>query len=211
MRPLVIIEQDVAYASQLRSFAESAGFPAECFDDPDAAVREMRRRPFSLAILDLSLRGTDPYALCREVSGLAPLITVTSECHADVCVRAFESGADDCVMRPIAERELVARIRNVIRRTDGNAPQHHFDSVSISISEMRVRAGDEVRDLTRGETELLALLLEYAPTPLTPARMAELLSSRRGTIETRIKSLRTKIGRETLISRGRLGYQLRDP
>jgi DNA-binding response OmpR family regulator len=210
MRPLVIIEQDVAYAAQLRSFVESAGFASECFDDPAAAVREMRRRAFSLAILDLNVRDADPYALCREVSGLAPLITVTAECKSDVCVRAFESGADDCVLRPVAERELVARIRNVIRRADGDTPQHHFDHVSISISEMRVRCGDEVRDLTRGETEILALLLEYAPTPLTPARMAELLSSRRGTIETRIKSLRTKVGRDTLISRGRLGYQLRD-
>jgi DNA-binding response OmpR family regulator len=210
MRPLAIIEQDVAYASQLRAFAESAGFHAECFDDPIAAVSEMRRRAFSLAILDLSVRDEDPYALCREVSGLAPLITVTSECEADVCVRAFESGADDCVVWPVAERELVARIRNVIRRADGNAPQHHLDSVSISISEMRVRTRDAVRDLTRGETEILALLLEYSPTPLTPLRMAELLSSRRGTIETRIKSLRAKLGKEMLVSRGRLGYQLRD-
>ncbi|MGN6187189.1 MAG: response regulator transcription factor [Thermoanaerobaculia bacterium] len=208
MRPLAIIEQDVAYAAQLRSVVESAGFASECFDDPNAAVREMRRRAFSLAILDLGVSNTDPFALCRVVSGFAPLITVTSESEEEVCVRAFESGADDCVVRSVAERELVARIRNVIRRADGNAPQHHLQAVSISISEMRVRVGDEVRDLTRGETELLALLLEYAPTPLTPARMAELLTSRRGTIETRIKSLRAKIGKETLISRGRLGYQL---
>jgi DNA-binding response OmpR family regulator len=210
MRPLAIIEQDVLFTAQLRTFVEAAGFRAECFDDPNAAVSEMRRRAFSLAILDLDLRDADPYALCREVSGLAPLITVTPECRTDDCVRAFESGADDCVTRPVAERELVARIRNVIRRADGDVPQHHLDSVSISISEMRVRRGDEVHDLTRGETEILALLLEYAPTPLTPARMAELLSSPRGTIETRIKSLRAKLGKDALVSRARLGYQLRE-
>jgi DNA-binding response OmpR family regulator len=210
MRPLAIIEQDVAFAAQLRAYVESAGFRSEWFDDPNAAVSEMRRRTFSLAILDLHLRDADPYAVCREMSGLAPLITVTAGCQADICVRAFESGADDCVVRPVAERELVARIRNVIRRADGATPEHHLDAISISISEMRVRAGNETRDLTKGETEILALLLEYSPTPLTPARMAELLSSRRGTIETRIKSLRAKLGKETLVSRGRLGYQLKE-
>ncbi len=210
MRPLAIIEQDVVFTAQLRTFVEAAGFRAECFDDPAAAMSEMRRRAFSLAILDLGVSGSDPYALCREMSGLAPLITVTAECKAEVCVRAFESGADDCLVRPVAERELVARIRNVLRRADGNAPQHHLDSVSISIPEMRVRHGDEVRDLTRGETEILALLLEYSPTPLTPARMAALLTSPRGTIETRIKSLRAKLGKEALVSRGRLGYQLKE-
>lgn len=206
MRPLAIIEQDIAYTEQLRSYVESAGFRAECFADPAAAMNELRRRAFSLAILDLELRDFDPYAVCREMSGLAPLITVTSECKSEICVRAFESGADDCVVRPVAERELVARIRNVLRRADGEALQ--LDSVSISIPEMRIRNGDEVRDLTRGETEILALLLEHAPTPLTPARMAELLTARRGTIESRIKSLRAKLGPGRLVSRGRLGYQL---
>lgn len=210
MRPLAIIEDDVVYTAELRSYVESAGFRAECFSDARAALNELRRRAFSLAIVDLGVRDIDPYEFCREASGFAPLITVTAECREEICVRAFDSGADDCVARPVAERELVARIRNVIRRAEGSMPQLHLDSVSISISEMRVRSGDEVRDLTRGETEILSLLLEHAPTPLTPARMAELLSARRGTIESRIKSLRTKLGPGRLVSRGRLGYQLAD-
>jgi DNA-binding response OmpR family regulator len=210
MRPLAIIESDATFASQLRTSVEGAGFRTECFDDAQTAVSEMRSRPFSLAILDLADCPPDPYRICRELSDLAPLITVLDECQAESCVRAFESGADDCVIRTVPERELVARVRNVLRRAEGDRAEQHLASVSISLSEMRVRRGEQVLDLTRGETELVALLLEHAPAPLTPARAAQILAAPRSTVETRIKSLRAKLGPGVLISRGRIGYQLLD-
>ena len=83
-----------------------------------------------------------------------------------------------------------------------------YDSLSVSISEMRIRTGTETHDLTRGETELLAVLIQHAPAPLPVRRIAELLDARRGTIESRIKSLRRKLGGGRLVSRGGLGYQL---
>ena len=184
---------------------EAAGFRAECFASGIVAASELRARAFSLAILDLELRDTDPYAMCREVSHHLPVITVASECVEDACVRALESGADDCVVRATPGRELVARVHNVLRRMNGG---ERYDSLEASISEMRVHAGSATHDLTRGETEVLAVLLRHAPAPVTIQQICEALGAKRNTVGSRIKSLRRKLGRERLVSRGSLGYQL---
>ena len=205
MRPLAIIEPDVTFSANLRATLEAAGFRAECFTSGANALAELRTRAFALAILGLDIRDTDPYAMCREVSHQVPIITVAVELEEDMCVRALECGADDCVMRTTSGRELVARVRNVLRRMPHRGD---YDSLETSLTEMRVHAGNTTHDLTRGETEVLAILLQHAPAPVTVSRMCELLPVKRGTIESRIKSLRKKMGKGRLVSRGSLGYQL---
>lgn len=207
MRPLAIIEPDVALSAELRSTLEAAGFRAECFKSGSAALPRLRAQEFALAILDLDLRDTDPFAFCSEASTYMPVITVTARCSEETCVRALECGADDCVLRRTPGRELVARIRGVLRRRD--LPEEGtLHSLAISVSEMRIRAHDATHNLTRGETEILAMLVAHAPTPVPALRMAQLLDAKRGTIESRIKSLRKKLGAGRLVSRGSLGYQL---
>jgi DNA-binding response OmpR family regulator len=201
MRPLAIIEQDSTTAENLRRNVEAAGFRADCFPDSASALSSIRRRPFSLAILDLDLRDDDAFAVCREMSQLVPVITISAEGDEDVRVRAFEAGADDCVTHTLTARELVARVRNILRRASNTSDTCELDALSISLPEMRVRSGGEVHELSRGEAEVLALLLEHSPSPLTPA-------AKRATIESRIKSLRKKLGPGRLVSRGNFGYVL---
>lgn len=194
------------FAASLRATLEAAGFRAECYATATSALSELRTRVFALAILGLDLHDTDPYAVCREISPHLPIITVARQCAEDSCVRSLECGADDCVARTTTGRELVARVHNVLRR----APHREdHESLETSLSEMRVRAGGATHDLTRGETEVLAILVQHAPAPVAVARMCELLpEAKRGTIESRIKSLRRKLGKGRLVSRGSLGYQL---
>lgn len=210
MRPLAIIEQDSTASATLRRNIEAAGFRADCFADGASALTSIRRRTFSLAILDLDLRDTDPFAVCREMSRIVPVITMTSEENEDVRMRAFEAGADDCVTRSLTGRELVARVRNILRRSPATADDTcELDALSISLPEMRVRTGGVVHELSRGEAEVLALLLEHSPAPLTTVEIAKLLPAKRATIESRIKSLRRKLGPGRLVTRGRFGYELR--
>lgn len=205
MRPLAIIEPDAGYSASLRATLEAAGFRAECFASGTAAAAELRAHAFSLAILDLELRDTDPYAMCREMSHHLPVITVAADCASETCVRALESGADDCVMRATPGRELVARVHNVLRRMPHPG---RYDSLEASLEEMRVHAPGATHDLTRGETELLAVLLQHAPAPVTLAQICASLGAKRHTVTARMKSLRRKLGKDRLVTRGSLGYQL---
>lgn len=210
MRPLAIIEQDSAASATLRRNIEAAGFHAHCFPDSATALTSIRRRTFSLAILDLDLRDSDPFAVCREVSRIVPVITMTGEENEDLRMRAFEAGADDCVNRTLTARELVARVRNILRRAAATANDTcDLDALSISLPEMRVRTAGVVHELSRGEAEVLSLLLEYSPAPLTAVEIARILPAKRATIESRIKSLRKKLGPGRLVTRGRFGYELR--
>jgi DNA-binding response OmpR family regulator len=209
MRPLVIIEPDGATSEELRVALEAAGMRAECLTEGGRAIERVIRRQYSLAILDLDLLDTDPFAVCTEASRFVPVITLTGRADEEVCLKAFESGAGDHLVKPFAGRELIARIRSLLRRASPQDGESATSSaIAISISEMRVRAGDDTHDLTRGEAEVLSVLLENAPAPLTVSAIAAMLGAKRGTIESRIKTLRRKLGPQRLVSRGRLGYQI---
>lgn len=207
MRPVAIIENNATARFELRNAVEDAGFRTDCFEDSESALTTLRDRAFALVIFDLNAGGVDPFAVCHEISRVAPLITVTAACDSEICARALESGADDCVKRPLAPRELIARVRNVLRRTEQQG-ELTVDSMSISISEMRVRNGTEVHELSRGEAEVLALLAEHSPKPLSPTHIAQVLGAKPSTVQSRIKSLRRKLGPERLATRSRLGYYL---
>ena len=209
VRPLALIENDYSFSSEVRRTLESAGFHVDSFHRGIDALAPLRTRSFSMAIVGLDLTDTDPFSVCREASRFVPVLTIAHDCAEDLCIRALESGADDCVARPIAGRELVVRIRNLLRRgglaeTGGDASE----TLELSVAAMRVRSGEQTYDLTSGESELLALLLRYSPTPLSTSELAELLGTKRGTIESRIKSLRRKIGVSRLVTRGGFGYVL---
>lgn len=206
MRPLAIIGHDHDVAETLRRGVEEAGFRADCFDDANAALTTIRKRPFSLAIL--GLRNEEAFAVCREMSRLVPVITMTSDEGDDVRVRAFEAGADDCVASTLTARELGARVRNLLRRAAAEEICE-LEQLTVSLKEMRIRDGNVIHELSRGETEVLGLLIDHAPSPLTPTEMARLLGAKRGTVESRIKSLRRKLGPQRLVSRGQFGYELR--
>ncbi|HJQ39081.1 MAG TPA: response regulator transcription factor [Thermoanaerobaculia bacterium] len=211
MTLVAIIEQDPGFAAELRTAVESAGFHTDWFREARTALEDVRRNAFSLAIIDLDLHGVDPFAVCREASRVIPVIAITASRGEEVCLRALEAGADDCVTRPFSARELAARCRNLLRRAGTSSST---DELSVAISAMRVRSGDETRALSRGEAEILAILASSRGRPLTALELLERLPThsqvKRGTVESRIKSLRKKLGPGRLLTRGRLGYELAD-
>lgn len=206
VRPVAIIENDAAARAELRNAIEDAGFRAHCFGDAASAVAKVKDRGFAAAIFSLDLRNDDPFAMCGALSRVVPLIAITDAREGDRCAQALEAGADDCAVRPLPPRELIARLRNVMRRVEMDVDGE--EGLSISIAEMRVRTGRTVHNLTRGEAELLAVLADRAPSPLSPAQLAEILGAKKGTVQSRIKSLRKKLGVTRLANRARLGYHL---
>lgn len=206
MRPVIIVAREGTAAQTLRAALAAGGFQAQHLTDLSAAREEIRQQKYSMAIIALDPGDSAAAALSREVSALVPVIVVTACCTGELCVDMLEYGADDCVPQNVAERELLARIRNVLRRASG-VGEEASDSIVQALTEMRVRVDGHTWELTKGEVDVLSVLVESAPTPLTAVEIAERLGARRGTVESRVKRLRSKLGRDRLISRGWLGYE----
>lgn len=206
MRPVIIVAREGAAAQTLRAALASGGFQAQHLADLSAAREEIRQQKYSMAIIALDPGDSAAAALSREVSALVPVIAVTACCTGEQCVDMLECGADDCVPQNVPERELLARIRNVMRR-GMPVEEEASDSIVQALTEMRVRVDGHTWELTKGELDVLSVLVESAPTPLTAVEIAERLGARRGTVESRVKRLRSKLGRDRLVSRGWLGYE----
>lgn len=211
MRTLALIENDGAFATELRKSIEAEGFRTEWFIDGTSAVSSLAKRAYALAVVDLAIMDTDPFEVCRRLSSFHPVIALTTDPSDETCVRALEAGADDCLRKPFPARELVARIRNLLTRAETPDGVVSFDTFTVFVDAMRVRVNGQTHNLTRGESEVLSLLLDRSPAPLTIDAIVSMLPAdkrvKRGTVESRIKSLRRKLGGR-LVSRGRLGYQL---
>src|SRR5687768_10351744 len=148
MTRVAIIEHDPVFATELRAAVESAGFQTDCFTESAEALPGVRTQAFALAILELGIRDADAFAVCSEASGLMPVIVITSERNEEICLRAFASGADDCLARPFTSRELGARIQNVLRRAGSLGKRD--ENLADAVSAMRVRVEGETHRLSRG-------------------------------------------------------------
>ncbi|MEQ1911534.1 MAG: response regulator transcription factor [Vicinamibacterales bacterium] len=151
------------------------GYACEAFADGQAALVAVRAQAFDLMVLDLMLPGLDGLSLCRAVrngrlNSDVPILMLTAKGEESDKVVGLESGADDYLTKPFGVRELVARVRALLRRPRlgaGTAPASPADDVitvrGIEIDEPRrkVRVGDTDVELTDQEFRLLHLLVTH--------------------------------------------------
>jgi DNA-binding response OmpR family regulator len=206
-RPVLIVEDEADIAEGLRYNLEREGLPvvvAETGEKGLAAALD-RTNPPCLILLDLMLPGMSGTELCRRLrrepqTRRTPIIMLTARGSESERVAGLELGADDYVTKPFSVRELVARVRAVLRRTDESAAAVYEDArLRINFEEMKVVcAGQEVK-LTRKEFGLLSTL---ARRPGRVATRNQLLDDVWGqqyygdtrTLDVHIRRLRQKLG-----------------
>ena len=221
---LLVVEDEPDIAEVLQFNLERAGFSVAVERRGDSALEAIRRRPPDLVILDLMLPGLDGLELARllkrdpATSGL-PLVMLTAKGEELDRIVGLELGADDYISKPFSPREVVLRIKAVLRRRTGDDEA----KASIEIGRIRLDAAAhraEVRGadiaLTATEFRLLRLLMERPGRVQTRARLltdvwgyAEDVDSR--TVDTHVRRLRHKLGPEadrieTVIG---VGYRMR--
>jgi DNA-binding response OmpR family regulator len=209
MRSIGIIEADSALSSNISAELRAVGLQSVRIP-PEEGERAAAGQSFVLLLIDLA-SVADAVNFCRSAAAHQPVIAVAANSSCDSCVDVIEAGADDCVPRTIKPREMIARIRNVLWRAASSCQS--VDARRLDpIEAMRVRVGNEVRNLSRGEAEVLALLLEHSPAPLTIEEILSLLprslTVKRATIVSRLKSLRQKLGPGWIEVRAGFGYQI---
>lgn len=202
MPRILLVEDEVAIAETVVYALRADGLAvSHCLTASDA-LRLVAEEAFDLAILDVGLPDMGGFALCRELRRARdlPVIFLTAQAAEADRVLGLEIGADDYVAKPFSLRELVARVRVVLRRTQPTAaaaPQA-VAGFELDAEGHRIRYRGRALDLTRYEYGLLAQLLQRPGAVLSRAQLmdrvwGDALESGDRTVDTHIKTLRAKL------------------
>jgi two-component system response regulator BaeR len=194
---ILIVEDEPDLAAIIADYVGAAGYEAEVIADGAAALAKIRQRPPLLIVLDVMLPGLDGIALCRAVrQGLdVPIIMVTARVEEIDRLLGLEVGADDYLCKPFSPRELVARIKAVLRRQGLGQTHARFE---IDADGQTVRIGARRLDLTPSEYRLFAALARRPGAILSRAQLldvagADNLEVTDRAIDSHIKNLRRKL------------------
>ena len=217
----VVIEDDEAISALVGTYLEQAGFEVVRECTGEGGFEAVHRRHPRFVVLDLGLPDVDGFDLCRRLRGSAdvPILILTARDEEADRVIGLELGADDYLTKPFSPRELVARVRAVLRRTEPVPPESRVIEVGELRVDLRTRsatfAGSPLT-LRTLEFELLAELARNAGNVVTRDRLLDRvwgLSFAGGTrtVDVHIAQLRKKLGRPAVIHTVRsVGYRLLD-
>lgn len=203
-KKIYIVDDDRNICEIISLYLEKEGFATVRIGDGVTALNKIKEELPLLIILDLMLPGIDGITLCKEVRKFTdvPIIMLTAKGDTFDKVLGLEIGADDYIVKPFDGKELVARVKAVLRRyehEESDTDSVTYPDLSISLSEYKVKYKDQNIDLTPKELELFYFLCTHPNKVFTRDQLLENVwgyeymgDSR--TVDVHIKRLREKIG-----------------
>lgn len=221
MTLVLVVEDETLIAEVLTAYLKREDYTTHWLTRGDAVLPWIAQKKPDLILLDIMLPGTDGLALCRRIRGSSsvPIILVTARVEEIDRLLGLELGADDYICKPFSPREVVARVKAVLRRTAAPAPVTSW--LEIDEAGLVARLHGTRLDLTPTEFGLLAILARRAGRVLSHADLMDAVAaSDRGTFErtigSHIKNLRRKLAavageQEIIQSSYGVGYRLEVP
>jgi two-component system response regulator MprA len=218
---VLVVDDEARILSMMRRVLEADGYEVVLAGDGQAALEILRREPIDLLILDVMMPDLDGFDVCRLVrrESLVPILMLTARDGASDKVTGLDCGADDYVVKPFENDELMARVRALLRRAQPRQVEVlRFQDVELVPSEREARRDSEPLELTAREYELLELFLRHPRQVLTREQILQEVwgfdyLGDSNLVDVRIKYLRDKLesgGRARLIQTVRgAGYALR--
>jgi two-component system, OmpR family, response regulator BaeR len=196
---ILIVEDEPELSAIVRDYVMAAGYAAEVIADGRAALARVQRTLPALIVLDLMLPGLDGLALCKAVRAFSdvPVIMVTAKVQEIDRLLGLEIGADDYLCKPFSPRELVARIKAVLRRRGQPAARPRL--IDVDEPSRTVRIGAQPIDLTPTEYSLFVAMAKRPGVIFSRAQLLDLarrdsLEVNDRAIDSHIKNLRRKLG-----------------
>ena len=204
MQELILVVDDEPKVSRLaRDYLEKNGFRVQVAADGPTALAVARREHPDLIVLDLMLPGLDGREVCRILrrESDVPIIMLTALAEESDQVAGLEIGADDYIVKPFSPRALVARVRAMLRRSQGQVKpptRLHVGSLEIDVDGHTVTLANTPVHLTPNEFTLLACLARRPGQTLTREQLMDELYGMAGvgldrSIDSHIKNLRRKL------------------
>jgi two-component system, OmpR family, alkaline phosphatase synthesis response regulator PhoP len=203
MTTVLVVEDEIEIARVVRDYLRNAGFEVIVVGDGGSAVASVRSAKPDLLVLDLGLPGRDGLDVAREIRRWSdtPIVMLTARGDETDRVVGLEIGADDYVVKPFSPKELVARVRAVLRRTRTAARGDEIvraGDVEIDTAKMRVSVGGTQVDLTPTEFQLLATLAREPGRVFTRSQLLDAvhgvaIESYERAIDAHVKNIRRKI------------------
>src|SRR6266571_2778056 len=223
----LVVDDEPRIVQLVRDYLEHGGFTVLTASDGASALRTARTGRPDLVVLDLSLPGLDGLDVARSLrrEGEVPIIMLTARTEESDKLVGLELGADDYLTKPFSPKELVARVRAVLRRADAASTPSEVirvgTDVELDVPRMEARFGGRRVDLTKSEFQLLAAL---AREPGRVFTRAQLLDTVRGVafesyeraIDAHVKNIRRKVEPDPRLPRYLLtvfgvGYRFAEP
>jgi DNA-binding response OmpR family regulator len=226
MKTILVVEDEMKIARLVRDYLEHAGFDVIVTGEGGSAVASARGSKPDLIVLDLGLPDRDGLDVTRELrrTSNVPILMLTARGDEADRIVGLELGADDYIVKPFSPKELVARVRAVLRRSESaqaRGPEvMRVADVEVDVPRMRVSVGAQPVDVTPTEFELLRTLIREPGRVFTRAQLLNAvhgvaIESYERAIDAHVKNLRRKIEptpgvpRYLLTVRG-VGYRFAD-
>jgi two-component system response regulator MprA len=161
---ILVVDDDAGLRRALRRVLVAHGFETELAADGQEALERLQSRPFDLVVLDVMMPGSDGIDVCerlRAAGDRLPVLMLTARDAVRDRVAGLEAGADDYLVKPFANEELVARVRALLRRARGDGEQLAFADLQLDLLTRDARRGGREIALSPLEFELLEFFLRH--------------------------------------------------
>jgi DNA-binding response OmpR family regulator len=227
VKTILVVDDEPEIVRLVRDYLEHSGFAVVTAADGAAALQLARTRRPDLVVLDLGLPGLDGLDVTRELrrSGAVPIVMLTARGDESDKLVGLELGADDYLTKPFSPKELVARVRAVLRRTEGAAQRAAVvrvgDEITLDSHRMEVTVAGRHVDLTSTEFDLLMTMARQPGRVFTRAQLLDAIrgvavDSYERAVDAHIKNIRRKIEPDPRAPRYLttvfgVGYRVADP
>lgn len=201
---ILLIEDDATTAETVRLYLEKEGFEVTSIDDGARGLAAARAGEFTLIVLDLMLPGLSGSEVCRSLrrESDVPIVMLTARTTEDDRIAGLELGADDYVPKPFSPRELVARVRAVLRRGEhpqvGGRQVLRFEGLTLDLARKSVEVDGAEVHLTPAEFKLLSVLARspgrlFGRDQLAERALGDDFTGLSRTVDAHVMNLRKKI------------------
>ncbi len=203
-KKILVVDDEKKIVTVVRGYLEQAGYDVVTAAEGKQALAAFHHEKPALVLLDLNLPGMDGLDVARAMrkESSVPIIMLTARVEEADRLIGLELGADDYILKPFSPREVVARVRAVLRRVEGETTPTqvlHAGELTLDLDKHSVRLGDRSIELTPTEFDLLAILMQNPGRAMTRMQLLDRVQGQayegyERTVDAHIKNLRQKIG-----------------